>query len=51
MNNLFIRRILGTVSYYSISGSELFPTVEPPIKRELYMTDTQFKNYVGVFSL
>jgi hypothetical protein len=44
--DLFMRRILGAVSYYSISGSELFPTVEPPIKRELYMTDTQFKNYV-----
>ena len=44
--DLFMRRILGAVSYYSISGSELFPTVEPSIKRELYMTDTQFKNYV-----
>ena len=44
--DLFMRRILGTVSYYSISGSDLFPKVEPPIKRELYMTDSQFKNYV-----
>jgi superfamily II DNA or RNA helicase len=44
--DLFMRRILGAVSYYSISGSELFPKVEPPIKRELYMTDSQFKNYV-----
>lgn len=44
--DLFIRRILGTVSYYSISGSDLFPTVLTPIKRELYMTDSQFKNYV-----
>jgi len=44
--DLFIRRILGTVSYYSIVGSELFPTVLPPIKRELYMTDSQYKNYV-----
>ena len=44
--DLFMRRILGTVSYYSISGSELFPTVEPPIKRELYMTNSQFNNYV-----
>jgi superfamily II DNA or RNA helicase len=44
--DLFMRRILGTVSYYSISGSELFPKVEPPIKRELYMTDSQFNNYV-----
>ena len=44
--DLFMRRILGAVSYYSISGSELFPRVEPSIKRELYMTDSQFKNYV-----
>ena len=44
--DLFMRRILGTVSYYSISGSELFPRVDPPIKRELYMTDSQFNNYV-----
>jgi len=44
--DLFMRRILGTVSYYSISGSELFPRIEPPIKRELYMTDSQFNNYV-----
>ena len=44
--DLFMRRILGAVSYYSISGSELFPRVEPPIKRELYMTDSQFNNYV-----
>ena len=44
--DLFMRRILGTVSYYSISGSELFPSVLPPVKHELYMTDSQFKNYV-----
>lgn len=43
--DLFMRRILGTVSYYSISGSELFPSVLPTIKRELKMTDTQFKAY------
>ena len=44
--DLFIRRILGTVSYYSISGSDLFPTVLPEIKRVLYMPDSQYKNYV-----
>jgi len=43
--DLFMRRILGTVSYYSISGSDLFPDVLPPIKRELIMPDTQFKVY------
>jgi hypothetical protein len=45
-DDLFMRRILGTVSYYSISNSDLFPTVLPAIKRELNMTDTQFKSYV-----
>jgi hypothetical protein len=44
-DDLFMRRILGTVSYYSISGSELFPSVLPAVKRELVMTDTQFKAY------
>jgi hypothetical protein len=45
-DDLFMRRILGCVSYYSISGSELFPTVLPPVKREMLMTDSQFKSYV-----
>lgn len=43
--DLFMRRILGTVSYYSISGSELFPSVLPDIKKELYMTDNQYLDY------
>jgi hypothetical protein len=45
-DDLFMRRILGCVSYYSISGSDLFPTVLPPVKREMLMTDSQFKSYV-----
>jgi hypothetical protein len=45
-DDLFMRRILGCVSYYSISGSDLFPTVLPPVKREMFMTDSQFKSYV-----
>ena len=44
--DLFMRRILGTVSYYSITGSDLFPSVLPPEVRILEMTDDQFKNYV-----
>jgi len=44
-DDLFMRRILGTVSYYSISGSDLFPTVLPPVINYLNMTDAQFKNY------
>ena len=48
-NDLFMRRVLGTVSYYSISGSDLFPTrIKPDITKYLYMTDTQFKNYLEV---
>jgi len=45
-DDLFMRRILGCVSYYSISGSDLFPTVLPSVKREMNMTDSQFKAYV-----
>ena len=43
--DLFMRRVLGTVSYYSISGSDLFPSVLPEIKKELYMTDNQYLDY------
>jgi len=46
--DLFIRRIIGTLSYYSISGSDLFPTRMPDITRYLDMTDTQFKRYLDV---
>lgn len=46
--DLFMRRILGTLSYYSISGSELFPRRLPDITRYLYMTDIQFKKYADV---
>jgi hypothetical protein len=46
--DLFMRRILGTISYYSISGSDLFPTRLPDVTRYLDMTDTQFKKYAEV---
>ena len=46
--DLFTRRILGTVSYYSITGSDLFPERLPDITRYLDMTDTQFKKYADV---
>ena len=42
--DLFMRRILGTVSYYSISGSDLFPSVLPSEVRILENTDIQFTN-------
>ena len=46
--DLFMRRVLGTLSYYSISGSDLFPKRLEDITRYLYMTDTQFKKYTDV---
>ncbi len=46
--DLFMRRILGSVSYYSISGSELFPKRNNDETRYLEMTDNQFKRYVDV---
>lgn len=46
--DLFMRRILGTLSYYSISGSELFPKRLPDVIRNLDMTDNQFKKYLDV---
>lgn len=47
-SDLFMRRILGTISYYSISGSELFPKRNEDIIRYLDMTDNQFTNYASV---
>ena len=41
--DLFKRRILGTISYYKTTGSDLFPKMLPTISRELFMTDHQIK--------
>jgi len=46
--DLFKRRILGTISYYKTTGSELFPTMLPTISHELFMTDHQIKKYLEV---
>jgi SNF2-related domain/Helicase conserved C-terminal domain len=46
--DLFKRRILGTVSYYKTSGSDLFPKMLPSISRELFMADHQIKKYFEV---
>lgn len=46
--DLFMRRILGTISYYSITGSELFPRRNPDVLHHLEMTDTQIKKYLEV---
>jgi superfamily II DNA or RNA helicase len=46
--DLFKRRILGTISYYKTTGSELFPKMLPHISHELYMSDHQIKKYLEV---
>lgn len=46
--DLFQRRILGTLSYYRISGTEYFPTVLPNNIQYLEMTDHQFNIYAEV---
>ncbi|NBV43295.1 hypothetical protein EBR96_11100, partial [bacterium] len=46
--DLFQRRILGTLSYYRISGTEFFPTVMPNTINYLPMTDHQFTVYADV---
>lgn len=46
--DLFQRRILGTLSYYRISGTEYFPTVLPNNIQYLPMTDHQFSIYTDV---
>ena len=43
--DLFKRRILGTISYYKTTGSELFPKMLPTISRDLFMSDHQIKKY------
>jgi superfamily II DNA or RNA helicase len=49
--DLFKRRILGTISYYKTTGSELFPRMLPTVSRELFMTDHQIKKYLEVRSV
>lgn len=46
--DLFQRRILGTLSYYRVSGSEFFPKVLPNNITYLPMTDHQFNIYADV---
>jgi len=46
--DLFKRRVLGILSYYKTSGSELFPSLLPETIRNMYMTDHQIKKYVDV---
>jgi hypothetical protein len=46
--DLFIKRILGTVSYFEYTDSELFPTIKENNIVTLDFSDTQFKKYYEV---
>lgn len=46
--DLFKRRVLGTLSYYKVTGSEFFPSMLPTTYRYLYMTNHQLNKYVEV---
>ena len=46
--DLFKRRVLGILSYYKTTGSELFPRLLPENIRYIYMTKHQMKKYVEV---
>lgn len=46
--DLFERRILGTLSYYKTTGTELFPTILPINIQYLDMTDHQFNVYSDI---
>ena len=46
--DLFKRRILGTISYYKTTGSDLFPRMLPTISHNIFMSDHQIKKYLEV---
>jgi hypothetical protein len=45
-SDLFMRRVLGTVSYFRTAGEAFFPTVLPRRIEKIPMTDFQFSRYV-----
>lgn len=47
-HDMFMRRILGLVSYYKTAGEEYFPTVLPRVIDKVPMTPYQFSQYVDV---
>jgi len=47
-NDLFTRRILGTLSYYRTTGTEFFPDVLPNNIQYIPMTNHQFAAYADV---
>lgn len=44
--DLFMRRILGLVSYYKTVGEEYFPAMLPPVQERIALTDYQFSHYL-----
>ena len=46
--DLFVRRILGTVSYFRTAGEEYFPAELPRVLWELPMAEHQFNEYVSI---
>ena len=46
--DLFKRRILGIISYYKTTGSDLFPKMLPTISHNIFMSDHQIKKYLEV---
>lgn len=44
--DLFMRRILGLVSYYKTVGEEYFPSMLAPVQERIPLTDYQFSNYL-----
>lgn len=47
-SDMFMRRILGTVSYFRSAGEEYFPTVLPRTVHKLPMTPFQFARYIDI---
>lgn len=46
--DLFMRRIMGTISYYRTAGEEYFPTVLPRMVHKIPMTSFQFARYIDI---
>jgi hypothetical protein len=47
-DDLFMRRIMGIVSYFKTAGEEYFPAMLPQVRERIPMSPYQFSNYVDV---
>jgi len=47
-SDLFMRRVLGVVSYYRSAGEDMFPSVSDTIFEEVPMSDYQYGKYLEV---